>query len=113
MERGKSGRPRKAMPASLFDAPARALFTFSSPIRLPAAALSTDDGPVQLARAPAKGRAHRYDSAAHRREAPHHRGFLETGCGPVTRIDELNARGHQPNGPLRGVKSDTFDGGNA
>lgn len=35
----------------------------------------------------------------------------DNGCAPVARIDELNALGHQPNGPLRGMKSDIFDGG--
>jgi arylsulfatase A len=35
----------------------------------------------------------------------------DNGCAPVARIDELNAKGHLPNGPLRGMKSDIFDGG--
>ena len=35
----------------------------------------------------------------------------DNGCSPAAKIEELVAKGHQPNGPLRGHKADIFEGG--
>lgn len=35
----------------------------------------------------------------------------DNGCSPEADIDKLKAKGHQPNGPLRGHKADVFEGG--
>ena len=35
----------------------------------------------------------------------------DNGCSPAANIPELQAAGHQPNGPLRGHKADIWDGG--
>jgi len=35
----------------------------------------------------------------------------DNGCSPQARIEELRAKGHDVNGPLRGHKADVFDGG--
>ena len=35
----------------------------------------------------------------------------DNGCSPAARIPDLQAKGHYPNGDLRGMKADVFDGG--
>jgi arylsulfatase A len=35
----------------------------------------------------------------------------DNGCSPAAKIPELQAKGHYPNGDLRGMKADVFDGG--
>lgn len=35
----------------------------------------------------------------------------DNGCSPQAQIPELREMGHSPNGPLRGMKADIFDGG--
>ncbi len=35
----------------------------------------------------------------------------DNGCSPAAKIEELQAKGHQPNGVLRGHKADIFEGG--
>ncbi len=35
----------------------------------------------------------------------------DNGCSPAASIPELQAKGHYPNGDLRGMKADIFDGG--
>jgi arylsulfatase A-like enzyme len=35
----------------------------------------------------------------------------DNGCSPAANIKELQAAGHDPNGPLRGTKADIWDGG--
>jgi arylsulfatase A-like enzyme len=35
----------------------------------------------------------------------------DNGCSPSANFEELEAKGHHPSGPLRGMKADIFDGG--
>ncbi len=35
----------------------------------------------------------------------------DNGCSPAAHIEDLQAKGHAPNGPLRGHKADIWDGG--
>jgi arylsulfatase A-like enzyme len=35
----------------------------------------------------------------------------DNGCAPYIGLDELRAKGHHPSGPLRGYKSDVWEGG--
>jgi len=35
----------------------------------------------------------------------------DNGCSPQAKFDELQAKGHNPSGPLRGHKADLFEGG--